>query len=261
MFRLPAFASSVPLRPPCARDIVAAGGVCPLARIAVAPSTKRPFLGAFLRRRRTRSGGFVFASADVAPVEEEVDPGAVEGTDLRVLRYPHPLLRAENAEVREDEMDEIRRISKEMLLVMYASGGVGLAAPQVGVNKRLMVFNAEGDKKAWLQEVVMVNPVVIGKSKPSDEEAEGCLSFPDMGGVVRRHTWVKVEATRLNGKKFKVKYEGWKARIFQHEYDHLDGTLYIDRLDGAGREKVEQRLEELIAEYEGSPYDGLPPAL
>lgn len=257
----PAFTSPLALPPSGLHSVASPSQVCLGARTQLGTPPKRAFLGALLRRQRERFGGSLFASADVAPVEEEVDPGAVEGTDLRVLRYPHPLLRAENAEVGEDEMDEIRRIAKEMLLVMYASGGVGLAAPQVGVNKRLMVFNADGDKKAWLQEVVLVNPVVVGKSKPTEEEVEGCLSFPDMGGSVRRHAWVKVEATRLNGKKFKVKYEGWKARIFQHEYDHLDGTLYIDRLDDAGRGKVEKRLDELVSEYKAAPYDGRPPAL
>lgn len=194
-------------------------------------------------------------------MDPEVDPGEVEGTDLRVLRYPHPLLRRENAEVQEEEMEDMRRIAKEMLLVMYASKGVGLAAPQVGVNKRLMVFNAEGDKKAWLQEVVMVNPVIVAKGKASVVDIEGCLSFPLMAGNVRRQEWVKVEATRLNGKKFKVKYEGWKARIFQHEFDHLDGILYIDRLEEEDGPKVQRRLGELLDEYEAAPFEGMAAAL
>lgn len=222
-----------------------------------------------MRRRRARLAASPAPSAtdssarqlDRAPVEEEVDPGAVEGTSLRVLRYPHPLLRRHNEEVREDEMDEVKKIAKEMLLVMYASKGVGLAAPQVGINKRLMVFNAEGDSKAWLQEVVMVNPVIVSKSKPSVVDIEGCLSFPLMAGQVRRQEWVKVEATRLNGKKFKVKYEGWKARIFQHEFDHLDGILYIDRLEEEDGPKVQNRLGELVDEYEAAPYQGEPAAL
>jgi peptide deformylase len=194
-------------------------------------------------------------------VEEAMDPGVIKGTNLRVLRYPHPLLRKENKAIEESEMDDAKRIAKEMLLVMYASNGVGLAAPQVGINKRLMVFNPEGAAKAWLQEVVLVNPVIVGKSKPTDVEIEGCLSFPGMGGEVRRHEWVKVESTRLNGKKFKVKYEGWKARIFQHEFDHLDGVLYIDRLEEGEKPKVEGRLKELVEEYNRSPFEGMPAAL
>lgn len=236
----------------------------------------REFVGSAVCRRRVRLGLRARRAAKVScmsaeggrdgavdtAVPEEIDPGAVEGTSLRVLKYPHPLLREKNETISAEELDpEIKRIAKEMLLVMYASNGVGLAAPQVGVNKRLMVFNPEGDSKAWVQEVVLVNPTIVASSKSKDVEMEGCLSFPGMSGKVKRPEWVKVEATRLNGKKFKVKYEGWKARIFQHEYDHLDGVLYVDRLDDEERAKVNERLEELVAAYKDSPYEGKGPAL
>ncbi|CAM9319108.1 unnamed protein product, partial [Ascophyllum nodosum] len=103
---------------------------------------------------------------------------------------------------------------------MYASKGVGLAAPQVGVNKRLMVFNPEGDPRNWLDEAVLVNPRIVatGKGKVIDEE--GCLSFPGMRGNVRhRNNWVKVEAQNAKGKKIKKKYTDWTARIFQVEQE------------------------------------------
>jgi len=183
-------------------------------------------------------------------VEEEVDPGVVEGTDLRIVKYPHPALRAKNAEV-EEFTAELATLAKDMLKVMYASQGVGLAAPQVGVNKRLMVFNPEGDAKAWVQEAVLVNPQIVSSGGGRDVEEEGCLSFPEMSGAVERSKWVKVAAQRLNGKKFSVKYTGWKARIFQHEYDHLDGVVYIDRLSAEERERVQPRLQELIGRYSG----------
>ena len=86
---------------------------------------------------------------------EEVDPGVVEGTDLRVLKYPHPSLRAPNDEISDEELtgpgSDISKIAKEMFLVMYATQGVGLAAPQVGINKRLMVYNEHGDSKKGCQ--------------------------------------------------------------------------------------------------------------
>ena len=132
---------------------------------------------------------------------------------------------------------------------MYAAQGVGLAAPQVGVNKRLMVYNPEGDEKKWVQEVVLVNPRIVGRSEGTDEEQEGCLSFPDMSGVVERNKWIKVEAQNLKGKTIKKKFAGWEARIFQHEYDHLDGVVYVDRLKDAEKEKVQPRLDELVADF------------
>lgn len=228
-------------------------------------SLNRTFIGSAVGRRRLRWSAHNAARMvlEESPVEEEVDPGRVAGTDLEILRYPHPLLRAENAEVSKDEFnEELKRTAREMLLIMYASRGVGLAAPQVGINKQLMVFNPEGDSKAFIQEVVMVNPKIIGKSKKSTVEPEACLSFPGMSGNVRRHEWVKVEAYRLNGKKFKVKYEGWVAKIFQHEYDHLEGIVYTDKLEtDEDKEGVRERLAELVEAYKKNPYEGREPAL
>jgi peptide deformylase len=186
-----------------------------------------------------------------ADIKGEVDPGVVEGTSLRIVRYPHPSLRATNTEITLEEVKDgsIAQLAKEMFLVMYAAEGVGLAAPQVGINKRLMVFNESGDRKKWLEEVIMVNPVIVERSEATEIGVEGCLSFPDMSGDVDREKWVKVEALNTRGKKIKRKYEGWTARIFQHEYDHLDGVVYIDRLDGEGRATVQPRLDELIKEF------------
>ena len=184
---------------------------------------------------------------------EEIDPGVVEGTDLRVLKYPHPSLRAANEEIPVEELtgpgSEIAKIAKEMFLVMYATQGVGLAAPQVGINKCLMVYNESGDSRKWMQEVVMVNPKIVEFSEAKDVEEEGCLSFPGMGGDVERSKWIKVEAQNLKGKKIKKKFTGWEARIFQHEFDHLTGTVYVDRLSEEGRKKVQPRLNELIGEF------------
>merc|ERR1712232_449825 len=96
--------------------------------------------------------------------------------------YPHPSLRATNEEVTEEELNDgsMKKLSKEMFKYMYAAQGVGLAAPQVGVNKRLMVYNESGDKKRWLDEVVLVNPRIVAASEAKVTDTEGCLSFPDM---------------------------------------------------------------------------------
>ena len=193
--------------------------------------------------------------------KEEVDPGQVAGTELRILKYPHPSLRAENAPVSEAELRDgsIAQIAKEMFLVMYAAEGIGLAAPQVGINKKLMVYNESGDKKKWLDEVVMVNPVITEFSEAVDVETEGCLSFPAMNGEVERSKWIKVEALNLRGKKISKKFTGWEARIFQHEYDHLNGVVYIDRLLPDSKKAVENRLKELIEEHDADSFGG--PAL
>ena len=194
----------------------------------------------------------------LSPQEQEIDPGNVEGTDLRILKYPHASLRAKNDEITPEEIQNgsIAKIAREMFLIMYAAQGVGLAAPQVGINKRLMVYNESGDRSKWLNEVILINPVITEFSDTTDIEIEGCLSFPNMNGSVERSKWIKVEAMNLKGKTIKKKYKGWEARIFQHEYDHLDGIVYIDRLidDEQKQTVVTPRLAELIQQHNAQVY-------
>jgi len=221
------------------------GGNGPQRTIA---TTTKPVHGSNDFERR----GILSSLFSSPPTIEEIDPGAVEGTDYMIVKYPHPSLRSENADVvLPDEQEIITKLSKEMLKIMYAAQGVGLAAPQIGVNKRLMVYNPTGDSKKWMEETILVNPRIVEYSSARDEEIEGCLSFPDMQGEVIRSKWIKVEAMTPKGRKIKKKFKGWEARIFQHEYDHLDGTVYIDRLSDETKEKVQPRLNELVEEYNG----------
>lgn len=92
----------------------------------------------------------------------------------------------------------------------------------MGVNKRLMVFNEKGDSDAASFEMILVNPVVTGQSDETDLEEEGCLSFPLILGKVYRHKWISVDYQNISGDKKSLKLEGWPARLFQHEFDHLD---------------------------------------
>jgi peptide deformylase len=147
-------------------------------------------------QQRNNNNGILTTLFSSPPSKEEIDPGVVEGTDLRIVKYPHPCLRAKNDEVAlPDEQESISKLAKEMLKVMYAAEGVGLAAPQVGVNKRLMVYNPTGDSKKWLEEKILVNPQIVEFSEAKDEDIEGCLSFPQMNGEVIRSKWIKVEGT------------------------------------------------------------------
>ncbi|GMH69328.1 hypothetical protein TrST_g1130 [Triparma strigata] len=196
----------------------------------------------------------LFSSNNPLGVDEEVDPGAVPGTDYRIVKYPHPSLRLNNEECTPEQISSgtISLISKQMFKIMYAANGVGLAAPQIGVNLRLMVYNPSGDPKKWMEETVWVNPKVVSSSDSLSVEEEGCLSFPDMQGLVERPKWIKVEGLNLKGKVLKKKFTGFEARVFQHEYDHLDGVVYVDRLTtDEERERVKGRLDELVEEFDG----------
>ena len=141
-----------------------------------------------------------------------------------MLKYPHPSLRKENVTITEFN-DELKILANEMLLVMYAAEGIGLAAPQVGVNKRVMVFNELGESTRKEKEMVLVNPVILAKSEETDILEEGCLSFPMIHGDVQRHKWIEVDYYTVLGERKTATFEGFKARIFQHEYDHLDKVL------------------------------------
>lgn len=170
---------------------------------------------------------------------------------LQVVKYPDPRLRNENQEI--DPRDPVvGEIARKMFQVMYADKGVGLAAPQVGINRRLMVYNPTGKQSSFLSQVVMVNPKIVDWSDKKVVDLEGCLSFPGIAGKVSRHEWVRVEAFKPGGKKIKLKLEGWQARIFQHEYDHLDGILFIDRMEPEERARAQVVLDRLISNYKGN---------
>lgn len=172
---------------------------------------------------------------------------------LQVLQYPHPKLRAQNARLGVFD-DNLRQLVAEMFDIMYRDEGVGLAAPQVGVNIRLMVFNAEGERGKG-EELVLANPRIISSSRSQDLQEEGCLSFRKLKsselilGDVKRQLKVKVKAQDINGQKFQRSFSDWTARIFQHEYDHLQGTLFPDHVQGESRAKMLPYLQQLENSY------------
>lgn len=138
---------------------------------------------------------------------------------------------------------EIRALMNDMIETMRAANGVGLAGPQVGVSQRVIVVEyAEGEDEdeEQMQEAeprprkkklyALINPEIIYRSDEMVEGAEGCLSIPGWMGLVDRHVAVGVRGLDRNGRKVKLNLEGWLARIFQHEIDHLDGILYTSRI-------------------------------
>jgi peptide deformylase len=143
-----------------------------------------------------------------------------------------------------------------MLAVMYddeggdRDAGVGLAAPQVGVNVRLMVFNPTGDPAKKEEEVVLVNPRVVSTGGGLLVGEEGCLSFPGVYGDVSRPARAKVRAQRLDGSTFQVSLTDFPARVFLHEFDHLQGVLFHERMEPDAAAAAAPRLRELEAAWE-----------
>ncbi len=131
---------------------------------------------------------------------------------------------------------EHRKLIEDMIETMRDAPGVGLAAPQVGVSERLIVIEwadepeHEDDPPKKKRLFVVLNPEIVWASEETVQGTEGCLSVPGWVGDVMRHAAVTVRGLNRNGEKIKIEAEGWLARIFQHEIDHLDGVLYIDKL-------------------------------
>lgn len=161
---------------------------------------------------------------------------------LEVIQYPHPTLRRVSRPIKRVDA-ELRQVVAEMFSLMYAHEGVGLAANQVNLPIRLFVANSEGDPAKRDTEFVFINPV-LRKGKGSEEDSEGCLSIPDVRAPVTRNATIEVEAYDLEGNLIRADASGLMARILQHETDHLDGKLFIDRLSPTEFAAVKDKLYE-----------------
>lgn len=131
--------------------------------------------------------------------------------------------------------DELRRLVTDMLETMYFAEGIGLAAPQIGVSRRVCVLDLRDQEEPEAGRWVFVNPVVVESSDEEDKKPEGCLSIPEMEDVVTRSVRVTVRGFDAGGQAIEVEAEGLLARALQHEIDHLDGILFIDRLSAFKR--------------------------
>jgi len=134
---------------------------------------------------------------------------------------------------------EIRRLAEDMVDTMYDEVGIGLAAPQVGLSLRLMVVGDEEGRGAQ----VLVNPAITDQGGTVTAE-EGCLSLPGIFAQVTRSEWVTLEAHDLEGRPLAITARGLRARVFQHELDHLDGVLFIDRLEPVIRDRIKRRIKK-----------------
>lgn len=152
---------------------------------------------------------------------------------LQIRKYPDPVLRKKTEPVKEiTEAD--RQLIKDMVETMKAAQGVGLAANQIGVSKMIFVFNSSPED--WKADA-LINPIIL-KRRGRERTEEGCLSLPGISKEVRRFSSVLVEGLDVNGKPYKFEAKGLLARIIQHEIDHLNGMLFVDRINALSRMKA-----------------------
>jgi peptide deformylase len=174
---------------------------------------------------------------------------------LQIITYPHSTLRHKSVPVKRVDA-ELRGMIAEMIDLMYDAKGVGLAANQVNIPLRFFVCNPTGTKGE--DEFVFINPI-ISKPKGNAEGEEGCLSIPGLYEPVRRPEAVHVEAYDLAGNEISLDLDGFFSRVVQHETDHLDGVLFIDRLSDTAKIDVEDKLYEFVLDFQNQRTSGTMP--
>jgi peptide deformylase len=160
---------------------------------------------------------------------------------LDIVYYGDPRLEKLSEPVNE-VTPETRRFVKDMFETMYFTNGVGLSAPQVGVNQRILVIDCSGGSDRD-QQIVLVNPVIVSSSG-EQKGPEGCLSFPGLFAEITRPNIVKVKGLDLDGKTLEIEGEGLLARALHHEIDHLDGVLFIQRMKKSDREVILKKMKK-----------------
>jgi len=165
---------------------------------------------------------------------------------LKIVTHPHPTLRHKSKPLRRVDAD-LKQMVRQMFDLMYEAKGIGLAANQVDLPIRLFVVNLEAEPDQG-EELVFINPIV-SKPKGSVEREEGCLSIPGVYGEVIRPERVHLNCYNLAGQEFDGEIEGMLARVVQHELDHLDGVLFIDRLSETGKMNVADAIDEFETEF------------
>jgi len=160
-----------------------------------------------------------------------------------IVRYGQPVLEKKAAAITEFDTPELTMLVEDMFESMYAAKGVGLAAPQIGIAKRIAVIDiASGEDPG--QKVVLINPEIIDRQGSQTGE-EGCLSIPTFREPVTRAQKVTVRARKVNGEVFEMTGEDLLARAFLHETDHLNGTLYISHISPLKRDLIRRKIRKL----------------
>jgi peptide deformylase len=159
-----------------------------------------------------------------------------------IVKYPDPVLECETEPVTEFN-DELRQFVDDMFESMYAAKGIGLAAPQVGVSKRLTVIDLSFKERPE-DRIILINPEIVLREGKQYEE-EGCLSLPEIREKVSRAAKVKVRAQDLDGNWFEMEGTELLARAFQHEIDHLDGILFFRRMSALKRDLILRRIRKM----------------
>jgi len=171
---------------------------------------------------------------------------------LEILKTPNPILNTKCEKITDfgEATQEIVRNLIDTAESAHDPEAAGLAAPQIGYSKKICLvrrfFSSGSKKKILIENIILVNPKMISSSRETDLDWEGCLSIPDKYGKVERSKRIKIKAQNEKGEEFKMSASGYLARVIQHEMDHLEGILLIDK--AVGKTKTESEIDELFAQ-------------
>jgi len=166
-----------------------------------------------------------------------------KGKIYEIVKYPDPVLAKKGEPVTVFD-DKLKTLVDDMFASMYEAQGIGLAAPQIGISQRIAIIDVSFRKNPE-EKIALINPEIIEREGTQYEE-EGCLSLPDIRDKVKRAAKVKVRAQDVKGEWFEIEGEELLSRAFQHEIDHLDGVLFIDRISRLKKDLTIRRIKKLI---------------
>jgi peptide deformylase len=173
--------------------------------------------------------------------------------NLSIIPHPHPTLRVRSKPIKRVDA-QLRNLVDQMLDLMYEENGVGLAANQVDLPIRLFVANPSGERGDG-EELILLNPE-LQMPKGNETQQEGCLSLPDLYGQVKRPKSIRLSAYDLKGNSIERTVDGFLARVLQHENDHLDGVMFIDRMTDEGRRELIDDIDELETDFRSKQNSG-----
>ena len=170
---------------------------------------------------------------------------------LQIAQLGHPIIRQRASEIPDQQIPKIQDLVDDMLLTVADANGAGIAAPQVYVSKRVFIVASNPSRRypnaPDMDPTPIINPEIIWKSSEIHNDWEGCLSIPGIRGLVPRHKSIRIVYTTRHGDRVEHEYSGFIARVFQHEFDHLEGLVFLDRLDSSKNIVMEKEWLKLIS--------------
>ena len=164
----------------------------------------------------------------------------------QVVIMGDPILRTAAAEVDEFDQD-LKILVRDMFETMYHAEGIGLAAPQIGISQRVIVVDLRSEEQPEAR-LALINPEIVWASRDTEKSPEGCLSNPGLEEVIKRSSAIRVEAVGIDGGQMELEADGLFARVLQHEIDHIDGILFVDRVSALKRRILMKKWKKIQSE-------------